>query len=146
MGFLDRMKKVGHKATGDALAKLLGTITVYNQGGVPVVGLLDSIDEVSRKAMEGGFLVAITQFSNMKLADGDQMTTISFESRENGTFIVTKTARYIGSMLWQDTSGVPMDAAKEALAELLRRLEASIDPEDQDGVRKLVKDFISIAS
>jgi hypothetical protein len=146
VGFIDRLKKPGQKADALGLARMLKAITVYNQGGVPIVDQLDSIAEVSRKAMDGGFLVAITQFSNMKLADEDQMTTISFESKENGTFVVAKTVHYIGSVLWQEGFGVPLEQSKEALTGLLKRLEASCDPEDIETVQRLVRDFIAISS
>jgi hypothetical protein len=144
VGFLDGLKKkAGQKEEATRIAALSKAITIYNQGGVPIVSQLDTLDEVSRKAMEGGFLVAITQFSNMKLADEDQMTTISFESKENGTFVITKTVHFIGSLLWKDGLGLPIDMSKNALAGLLQHLETSCKTEDTEAVQQHMQQFIT---
>jgi hypothetical protein len=144
VGFLDGLKKkVGQKDEATRIATLLKAITIYNQGGVPIVSQLDSLDEVSRKAMEGGFLVAITQFSNMKLDDSDQMTTISFESKENGTFVITKTVHFIGSLLWKESLGLPIDLSKDALSGLLKHLETSCTAEDTEAVQQHAQQFIT---
>jgi hypothetical protein len=144
VGFLDGLKKrAGQKDDALRIATLSKAITIYNQDGVPIVSQLDSLDEVSRKAMEGGFLVAITQFSNMKLADEDQMTTISFESKENGTFVITKTHHFIGSLLWQEHLGLPIDFSKNALASLVQHLESSCKAEDTEAVQRHVQQFIA---
>ncbi len=144
MGFLDGMKKkVGLKDEASRIASLMKAITIYNQGGVPIVSQLDSIDEVSRKAMEGGFLVAITQFSHMKLDDADQMTTICFESKENGTFVITRTVHFIGSLQWQEDIGLPIDVSKSALSGLLKYLETSCKAEETELVQQNVVQFIT---
>ncbi len=144
MGFLDGLKKkAGQKEEATRVAALSKAITIYNQGGVPIFGQLNTLDEVSRKSMEGGFLVAITQFSSMKLADEDQMTTISFESKENGTFVITKTVHFIGSLLWQENLGLPIDQSKNALTGLLKHLEASCKADDIEAVQQHVQQFVT---
>ncbi|MBN2151882.1 MAG: hypothetical protein JW839_10575 [Candidatus Lokiarchaeota archaeon] len=146
MGFIDRLKRAGQRAGGPGLARLLKTVTIYDQGGVPIIDPLDTVDEVSRKALEGGFLVAVTQFSSMKLADDDQMTTISFESKENGTFVVSRSQHFIASLLWRGDSGVPFEQAKEALTDLLRLLEKAGKSADAESVQRLLKDYVEICS
>jgi hypothetical protein len=136
-------QKGGHKGDGLDLSRLSKAMTVYSQGGVPIVNQLDSMDEVSRKAMEGGFLVAITQFSNMKLADENETATITFESRENGTFIVTRTPHYIGSLLWREDIGVPIEPSKAAILDLLKHLEVSCNAEDLESVQRCVQQYTS---
>jgi hypothetical protein len=124
-------QKGGHKGDGLDLSRLSKAMTVYSQGGVPIVNQLDSMDEVSRKAMEGGFLVAITQFSNMKLAD------------ENETATITRTPHYIGSLLWREDIGVPIEPSKAAILDLLKHLEVSCNAEDLESVQRCVQQYTS---
>jgi hypothetical protein len=117
-------------------------ISIYNHGGVPIVSEFESNDDIDRRSIEGGFLVAITQFSNMKLPTGIQPSTITFESKERGTFIVARTDHFIGSLLWRKDLGVPMSQSKTALIDLLKHLETSCNCEDPDDVQSQVEQFM----
>ncbi|MHA1681087.1 MAG: ADP-ribosylation factor-like protein [Promethearchaeota archaeon] len=114
--------------------KLASAISVYNRGGVPIINQLEDVDDIERKAIEGGFLVAITQFCKMKLSDGEETSIIAFESKNSGTFLVAKSKHYISSLLWREDLKVPMEQSKEALMDLLEHLETTCDFEDENSV------------
>ena len=112
--------------------KLTKAISVYNYGGVPIVNQFDT--DIEKKAIEGGFLVAITQFCNMTLPEGQDSQIISFESESSGTFLVAKSKHYIGSLYWTEDLGVEISQSKTALHDLLDHLENTCDHQDNDSI------------
>jgi len=122
-------------------SKLSKVISVYNQGGIPIVRDLESKDNIDLRAIEGGFLVAITQFSNMKMQSGEQPSTITFESKERGTFIVKRTEHFIGALLWRKDIGVTITQSKQTIVDLLTYLEKSCDWDDVESVKEHVAQF-----
>lgn len=114
---------------------------MYNQSGVPLVSDLDTSDDIERRSIEGGFLVAITQFCNMKLPNGEKPSTVTFESHERGNFIVARTEHYIGSLLWRKDLGIPIDKSKAAIIDLLKYLENCCDYTDMESVQSHVQQF-----
>ncbi|HME51492.1 MAG TPA: hypothetical protein VKM55_04700 [Candidatus Lokiarchaeia archaeon] len=132
---------VPNHVTQSQRSNLSKAISVYNQGGVPIARDLDSTDDIDIRSIEGGFLVAITQFSNMKLQDGVQPSTITFESKTQGTFIVKRTEHFIGALLWRKDIGVSITQSKKIIIDLLNYLETSCDCEDVECVQSHVQQF-----
>ncbi|MFX0101276.1 MAG: ADP-ribosylation factor-like protein [Candidatus Hodarchaeota archaeon] len=135
-GMADAFTKFYTMLTGEQVKKnkLTKGISVYNKGGVPIISQLDDVDNIERKAIEGGFLVAITQFCNLKMEDDEETNIISFESQKNGTFLVARSQHYIGSLLWQENLGVPIEQSKAALKDLLHHLENTCNHENEENI------------
>lgn len=114
-------------------------ISVFDTTGVPIVTEVDET-RFERSALQGGFLVAITQFSQMKLTGSKFIT---FESKDSGTFLVYKSNNYIGSLLWTKDLGVTLEQSKEALQDLLNHLEDAVTPEDSKTVAFHVEHYVS---
>ncbi len=109
--------------TGKVIRKKVFTnaVSIYNAGGVPIV--MHSSGDINGLILEGGFLSAITSFSQMKIEGAN---TIQFKSEENGTFIVAKSKHFIGSIFWNDDLLVPVEQTEAALKDLLSHLESTI--------------------
>ncbi len=133
-GMADAFAKFYTLLTGEKVKKnvLAKAISVFDKGGTPIVTTYNK-NEVERVAIEGGFLVAITQFSKMKMND-DEESIITFESEKNGTFVVAKSKNLIGSVLWTSDLGVPLDQSKSALKEMLAHLEANASCNDMNSI------------
>ncbi len=133
-GMADAFAKFYTLLTGEKVKKnvLAKAISVFDKGGTPIVTTYNK-NEVERVAIEGGFLVAITQFSKMKMNE-DEDSIITFESEKNGTFVVAKSKNLIGSVLWTADLGVPLDQSKAALKEMLAHLEANATCTDMNSI------------
>ncbi|MHA1793844.1 MAG: ADP-ribosylation factor-like protein, partial [Promethearchaeota archaeon] len=144
-GMADAFAKFFTLLTGEKIKrnKFTNAISVYNSGGVPIISHLDDTANIERKAIEGGFLVAITQFANIKLSDDQSINIISFESEENGTFLVAKTKHYIGSLLWHEDLKVTIEQSKNALKDLLEHLENNCKHDDPENVAFHVEHYIT---
>lgn len=132
--------------TGEKIrkTKFTNAISVFTSGGVPIISHYDSRDHVEKKSIEGGFLVAITQFSTMKMNDqSDEVTFISFESESSGTYLVGKSQHFIGSLFWQRTLGVPIEQSKAALKDMLDHLEHVTDHSNEENVAFHVEQYIT---
>jgi hypothetical protein len=106
------------------------------------VSELDASETIEREAIEGGFLVAITQFT--KLEPGDDINIISFESQDSGTFLVARSQNFIASLLWTEDLDVSIEQSKIALKDMLEHLEATCEtPDDTDKVAFYVSQYIS---
>ena len=126
--------------------KLTKAISVYNYGGVPIMSHFDDLDDIERKAIEGGFLVAITQFCNMKMSPpspDEKMNIISFESKSSGVFLVVKSEHFIGSLLWREDLDVSIEQSKTALVDLLEHLEANCDCDNDDNVAFYIEQYVT---
>ncbi|MBN2153854.1 MAG: GTP-binding protein [Candidatus Lokiarchaeota archaeon] len=130
--------------TGKHIQKLnfAGAVSVYTNGGVPIITEMDQ-NRFERVALEGGFLAAITQFSQMKLPGEIATQFILFESKQNGTFIVARSAHFIGSLLWYKELGVTVDQSKIALGDLLGHLESSCATADENTVSFHVEHYVT---
>nr|MDO8114305.1 ADP-ribosylation factor-like protein [Candidatus Sigynarchaeota archaeon] len=133
-GMADAFAKFYSSLTGEKVRKnvLAKAISVFDKGGTPIVTTYNK-NEVERVAIEGGFLVPITQFSKMKMQD-DEQSIITFESEKNGTFVVAKSKNLIGSLLWTNDLGVPLDQSKSALKEMLAHLELTAACSDTNSI------------
>ncbi|NMC08632.1 MAG: GTP-binding protein [Candidatus Lokiarchaeota archaeon] len=133
-GMADAFAKFYTLLTGEKVKKnvLAKAISVFDKGGTPIVTTYNR-NEIERVAIEGGFLVAITQFSKMKMNE-DEESIITFESEKNGTFIVAKSKNLIGSVLWTADLGVPLEQSKSALKELLSHLETNASCSDTNSI------------
>jgi small GTP-binding protein len=133
-GMADAFAKFYSLLTGEKVKKnvLAKALSVFDKGGTPIVTTYNK-NEVERVAIEGGFLVAITQFSKMKMNE-DEESIITFESEKNGTFVVAKSKNLIGSVLWTSDLGVPLEQSKSALKELLVHLETNASCSDTNSI------------
>ncbi|MBN2154180.1 MAG: GTP-binding protein [Candidatus Lokiarchaeota archaeon] len=133
-GMADAFAKFYSLLTGEKVKKnvLAKAISVFDKGGTPIVTTYNK-NEIERVAIEGGFLVAITQFSKMKMNE-DEESIITFESEKNGTFVVAKSKNLIGSVLWTTDLGVPLEQSKSALKEMLAHLEANAACSDTNSI------------
>lgn len=133
-GMADAFAKFYTLLTGEQVRKnvLAKAISVFDQGGTPIITTYNK-NEIERVAIEGGFLVAITQFSQMKMHE-DEDSMIMFESEKNGTFIVAKSKHLIASVLWTQDLGVPLEQSKAAVKDLLAHLEANAACGDADSI------------
>jgi GTP-binding protein SAR1 len=132
--------------TGEEIKKMTfaRAISLFSPAGEPITTKIDET-RFEQIALEGGFLAAITQFSQSKLeacAPGE-IQFITFESEENGTFLVARTKNYIGSLLWQEDMGVTLDKSKEALKDLMFHVENACDPADTATVAFNVEQYIT---
>lgn len=134
-GMADAFAKFYTMLTGEKVKKsvLAKAISVFDKGGVPIITTYNK-NEIERVAIEGGFLVAITQFSKMKMNDEDESSLITFESENNGTFVVAKSKNLIASLLWTEDLGIPIEQSKAALRDLLTHLELNATCEDTNSV------------
>jgi GTP-binding protein SAR1 len=145
-GMADAFAKFYTMLTGEQVKKTKFTkaISVFNNGGVPIVSELDASETVEREAIEGGFLVAITQFTKMKLEPTDEINIISFESQDSGTFLVARSLNFIASLLWTPDLDVTIEQSKSALKDMLEHLEVTCEtPDDTDKVAFHVGQYIS---
>jgi GTP-binding protein SAR1 len=145
-GMADAFAKFYTMLTGQQVKKnkLTKGISVFNGGGVPIVSQFDTTtDEIEKKAIEGGFLVAITQFTRLKMDASDETNIISFESEGSGTFLVAKSQHYIASLLWTNDLGIPIEQSKTALLDLLDHLEITCIHEDVNNVAFIVEQYIT---
>lgn len=145
-GIADAFAKFYSLLTGEKLEKnkLTKAISVYNKGGVPIISQYDDLDEIERKAIEGGFLVAITQFCNMKMKpDDEDMNFIVFESKKAGSFVLARSAHFIGSLLWREDLNVTLEQSKIALADLLNHLEDNCDCSNEDQVSFYIEHYVT---
>jgi small GTP-binding protein len=133
-GMADAFAKFYTLLTGEKVKKnvLAKALSVFDKGGTPIVTTYNK-NEIERVAIEGGFLVAITQFSKMKMNEDDQ-SIITFESEKNGTFVVAKSKNLIGSVLWTADLGVPLEQSKVALKEMLAHLETNASCSDMNSI------------
>lgn len=143
-GMANAFSKFYSLLTGKQIQKInfAGAVSIYTNGGVPITTEIDQ-NKFERVALEGGFLSAITTFSQMKLPDDGQTKFILFESKENGTFIVARSVHFIGSLLWYKDLGVTVDQSKVALGDLLTHLEASCATADETTVSFHVEHYVS---
>ncbi|MHA1682910.1 MAG: ADP-ribosylation factor-like protein [Promethearchaeota archaeon] len=143
-GMANAFAKFYSLLTGESINKttFASAISVFNSTGTPIVTELDEA-KYERQALQGGFMVAIGQFSEMKLPDDSGTRFITFESKENGTFIVAKSMNYIGSLLWTDDLKVTMDQSKQALKDLLEHLEDTCNPNETETVAFHVEHYVS---
>lgn len=144
-GMANAFTKFYSMLTGKQIKKInfAVAISVFTGDGIPIITEWDQ-NRFDRAELEGGFLAAITQFSQMKLPDDPGETKfILFESKENGTFIVARSINFIGSLLWYKDLSVTVDQSKVALGDLLRHLETSYVDADQDTISSHVEDYIS---
>jgi small GTP-binding protein len=143
-GMASAFSKFYSLLTGKIIQKVnfAGAVSVYTNGGVPIITEMDQ-NKFERVALEGGFLSAISQFGQLKLPDESEAKFILFESAENGTFIVARSAHFIGSLLWYKDLGVTVDQSKVALGDLLGHLESSCASADQDTISFHVEHYVS---
>ena len=127
-GMVDLFTKFYSILTGKVIKKnvVAKAITIYDNSGIPLV--LNSNDQkVDEQILEGGFLSAITAFANMKMADSN----IKFESQD-GTFLIMRSKKYIGALLWTDDLDTPLEYSEDALKDLLDHLETTSTGDQQD--------------
>ncbi|MHA1680921.1 MAG: ADP-ribosylation factor-like protein [Promethearchaeota archaeon] len=144
-GMADAFANFFSNLTGEKInrGKMASAISVFTSGGVPIISQVDTTENIEVKAIEGGFLVAITQFSNMKMKGANDLNFISFESDSNGTFLVAKTTNYIGSCLWTKDLGIKIEQSKSALNDLLEHLEYNCNHKDEENVAFYVEQYIT---
>ncbi|HME53678.1 MAG TPA: ADP-ribosylation factor-like protein [Candidatus Lokiarchaeia archaeon] len=143
-GMANAFSKFYSLLTGKQIQKVnfAGAVSVYTSGGVPIITEMDQT-RFERVALEGGFLAAISTFSQMKLPDEVDTNFILFESKDHGTFIVARSHDFIGSLLWYKDLGVTVDQSKVALGDLLDHLENSCAGSDQDTISFHVEHYVS---
>ncbi|MFX0101280.1 MAG: ADP-ribosylation factor-like protein [Candidatus Hodarchaeota archaeon] len=132
--------------TGEKIrkSKFTHALSIFTSGGIPIISQYDSNDHIEKKSIEGGFLVAITQFSSMKMNnDNDEVSFITFESESSGTYVVGKSQHFIGSLLWQKELGVPIERSKSALKDMLEHLENVSDYKNEEQVAFHVEQYIT---
>ena len=143
-GMANAFAKFYSLLTGESITKttFASAISVFNSNGTPIATELDET-RYERQALQGGFMVAIGQFSEMKHPEDAGTRFITFESKENGTFIVAKSKNFIGSLLWTSDLGVTMDQSKQALKDLLEHLEDTCNPSEIETVAFHVEHYTS---
>jgi small GTP-binding protein len=143
-GMADAFTKFYSMLTGKRIKKLsfAGAISVFFGSGDPIITEVDQ-NRFERVALEGGFLAAISQFSEMKLPASFGNTFITFESKENGTFIVAKSVHFIGSLLWYKDLGVTLEQSKEALGDLLDHIERNCCDADTATISFHIEHYVS---
>lgn len=145
-GMADAFVKFYSILTGEKIKKkkLTKAISVFDHGGVPIISHVDDDDDtIERKAIEGGFMVAISQFCNMKLGENEGTNIIAFESESNGTFLIARSSNFIASLLWREDLEIPMDQTKSALQDLLEHLEQFCKDSNEEGVTFHVEHYIT---
>lgn len=123
--------------TGNKLekGKYATAISLYEHSGEPILSQMLEDHEINQKALEGGFLSAMTSFSNHKFGENNGNSVIKFESEEHGTFLVARSPHYIASILWTEDLGETIENSKDALLELLAHLEDSCpDPTERQKI------------
>jgi small GTP-binding protein len=145
-GMADAFSKLYSMLTGQQIhkSKMAKAISLFNYGGVPILSQFDrDQDAVETKSIEGGFLMAITCFANMKMCS-DETKVITFESAGHGTFIVARSLHYIGSLLWDKSLGVPIEHSKSAVKEMVEHLETVVsNPEDDSSVAFAMQQYVT---
>ncbi|MBD3188062.1 GTP-binding protein [Candidatus Bathyarchaeota archaeon] len=144
-GMADAFVKFYSILTGEKIKKkkLTKAISVFNHGGVPIISHVDDDSTIERKAIEGGFMVAISQFCNMKLGENEETNIIAFESAKNGTFLIAKSSNFIASLLWREDLEIPMAQTKDALKDLLEHLEQFCKESNEEGISFHVEHYIT---
>ena len=145
-GMADSFMKFYTLLTGEVIEKSVfaKAISIYNKGGAPILLHTQVNDdaEVNQKALEGGFLSAITSFSQMKM-EANEMQIIHFKSEDSGTFVVARSTHYIGSLLWNEMLGVELSQSEDALRGLLNHLEKNANPNDDDSIKFITEHYIT---
>ena len=123
-GIVNAFMKFYTALTGEKIKRnvVASAISIYNTGGIPLVTQTKNDDEFNEKAIEGGFLSAITSFAQNKIGG----SAIKFETETGDMFIVRKSDKFIGALLWKKELSVPVEESEDALRELLNHLESCV--------------------
>ncbi|MHA1764817.1 MAG: ADP-ribosylation factor-like protein [Promethearchaeota archaeon] len=140
-GMTDAFVKFYSILTGQVIKKnaVASAISIYSNGGIPLITQAKNEAEVDKNILEGGFLSAITAFAEMKVNN----SVIKFESENNGTFLILKSQNFIGALLWNDQLDIPMDVSEEALKELLNHLESIQVYKKPEEVPDVVEQYVT---
>ncbi len=140
-GMTDAFIKFYSILTGQVIKKnaVASAISIYSNGGIPLITQAKNDDEFDKNILEGGFLSAITAFAEMKVNN----SCIKFESKDNGTFLILKSQNFIGALLWNDKLNITMDTSEGALKELLDHLEAIGVYKQPEKVPDVVEQYVT---
>jgi small GTP-binding protein len=139
-GIVNAFVKFYSALTGDEIKRnaVAKAISIYNTGGIPIITESQTMEEINEKALEGGFLSAVTHFAKNKMGGN----AIKFETDTGDTFIVRKSDNFIGALLWNHTLPVPIDESEDALKELLNHLETCMPGANDPNQTEQVKYFL----
>ena len=142
LGMADAFAKFYSMLTGDEVKKTKFSrgVSLFTRDGMPITSKRDDSAVIDQEMLDSGFTIAVSQFA--KTFDGDSdanPASIGFyENAENGTFIVGKSAHYIGSLLWTKDLGILIDQSKAALKDFLEHLENTCRSCEPDIVAQIV--------
>ncbi len=146
-GMADAFIKFYSLLTGENLKKnvFAKAVSVFDNSGDPIVTEVSNMVEIEKKVIEGGFLVALTQFSS-NFDERKDISVITYESQSDGTFIVAKSKSFIGSLLWTQDLGSTIENSTDALKDLLEHLESTCQynqNKDKENVTFHVRHFVT---